>query len=214
MRALFLLLLCSLPLFATPPFTYFQMPEGWLFSHPSKWGKGVIVGAIQSKRALFTPSLALALEKVGEEMDEATYIAAVKKVHPRCTIQELGSLTTQGGEGRLLQIDLKNGWGEIRLLQLILLHKGYAIVMSSSCLKKEFSTHASLFLKALRSLKISPSLFDSCDDPLFTEKAKQLSNSPSKEQWEQLSRYVEKEMGAQGSCWQFLALQHLNPWKT
>ena len=211
-----------------PFFTHFEPPKGWLVSDPSKYEKGVKVAFIASKREIFTPSITLALEKIGE-VDSKTYLEAVKKVHGRHKVDTLGTFQSKVGKGYLLQIDMENQWGEIRLLQAITLQDGYALIQTGASLKKDFLKVHEIFLASFKSLETYPSLLDSCSDPLFQKKTQELTRSFKKyrstskdtiptlfkspffqnNQWKPFVKYIEKRLTSKGVCWQLLATRHV-----
>lgn len=212
-------------------FATFDPPQGWMISDPARYEKGVQVGFIQSNKRIFTPSITLSYEKVGN-VDLATYLKAVRQNfeadrHNR--FQELGTLKTKSGDGILIQVDMKNRFGEIRVLQAISLHHGTAIIHTATCSKEEFLKVHEDFLKSFKSLTIFPSLSSSSGDALLKEKVEGMfkcwkkyrtTSKDSNEklfassffqnnQWKPFVNYVEKELNSQGSCWQILAINHL-----
>jgi len=229
---LFFFLLITTFARAIPPFfPTFSPPEGWLIADPSKLEEGVKVGFIESKRMIFSPSITLTLEHIGD-VDLKTYIEAVKRHYDadrtnHC--RELGILTTSVGKTPLLQIEMENEWGKICILQAISLHAGYVLIQTAACLQKDFLRVNETFLSTFRSLTIYPSLFDSIDNPQFQSKVELLRtcwnkyNATSKDdiatlfvspffqnnQWKPLVTFVEKELAEQGPCWQYLAIRHI-----
>lgn len=229
MKSFFLIFLCSFSLFAKESFfATFDPPKGWLVSDPSKYEKGIKVGFIASNRQIFTPSMTYAVEKVGE-INMETYLNALRKIHCHHRMQELGTFQSNAGKTHLIQIDLKNEWGEIRLLQAISLHMGYALIQTASCLKKDFLKWHETFLSSFKSFTTYPNVFASCVEPLFEEKIKVLARcfqkyrstskddihtlfaSPffQKNQWEPFVKYLEKRLQSKGACWQLLAIKHI-----
>lgn len=227
-----LFLITPLFLFAKEPFfATFDPPKGWRISDPSRYDRGVQVGFIQSNKRIFTPSITLSYEKVGN-VDLTTYLKAVRKnfeVDRHSRYQELGTVKTKSGEGILIQVDMKNRFGEIRLLQAISLHQGIAIIHTASCTKEDFLKVHEALLASFKSLTIFPTLASSCSDPSLREKIDGLEKcwkkycSTSKDSheklfaspffqnnhWKPFVNYVEKELDSQGSCWQILAINQL-----
>jgi len=219
MKWLFLLLFFPFSLFSKEPFAFFDPPKGWHFASPSKFERGVKVGFIERKRALFTPAITLTFEKVGKEVTMVNYIAAVKKMHQNALLQELGTIQTQSGTAHLLQIDVENQWGKICLLQAISLYEGYAILLTTSSLKKEQLRKNPLFLKSFQSLTVTPSLFETLNDPTFEKKVGEIASSFKVQhdkisffegyEWKEVTSYLKKHFSSKGECWNFLAAQSI-----
>ncbi len=225
-------LLLPLFLFANEPFfASFDPPKGWLIADPSKYENKVKIGFIESNKTIFSPSITLTLEKV-ESVDLKTYIKAVQKNFESDRLnryQELGTLHNHVGKAHLAQVDMKNQWGEIRLLQAITIYQGYAIIQTAATLKKDFLTVHETFLTSFKSLTTFPTLIASCNDSLFQKKIDGLMKcwkkyrSTSKDdnetlfkssffqnnQWKPFVNYVENKLDSQGSCWKLLAIQHI-----
>lgn len=226
--AILLSLLFSSLVGTEPFFTAFNPPEGWLIADPTQVSDGIKIGFIQSKRRLFTPSISLTSEQIGNASFE-TYLTAVKRAHTGKAIADLGTFSSPAGEGHLLQIDFKNQWGEIRLLQAITLKDGYALIQTASCLKEDFLEVHETFLQAFQSLAVYPTLFDSCTDPEFQSRVEGLKKSFKKyrktskndpkilfqssffqsNQWIPFVNYLENHLKSKGACWQLLAIQHI-----
>jgi len=213
-------------LWATEPFfATFDPPKGWKISDPSKYEKGVQIGFIESDKRIFTPSLTLTYEKVGN-IDLKTYLNAARQ---NLGFQELGKIKTKSGEGVLIKVDLKKGFGEICLLQAISIHQETAIIHTASCLKEDFLKVHETLLNSFKSLTIYPNLISSCPNTSFKEKVEGMlkcwkkysatSNDSHQvlfaspffqtNQWKPFVNYVEKELDSQGSCWQILAIHYL-----
>lgn len=230
--------LCCWLLFVTfflsanePFFVTFDPPKGWLIADPSQHQDGVRIGFIESKRKIFSPSITLSLEKVGS-VDLKTYVKAVQKNYEANRFdrfQELGNIQTRSSTGTLIQVDMKNHYGEVRLLQAITVHNGYAIIHSAAVLKSDFlSTHESL-LSSFKSLVIYPTVAASCNHLHLEEKIdgvtkcwkkyRKTSKGDNKtlfkssffqnNQWKPFVSYMENELNSQGSCWQLLAIKYI-----
>lgn len=224
--AIFLL---PLTLFAREPFfTVIDPPKGWLFTDPSKYDDGVKVVFIASNKKLFTPSLTLAVEYVGNA-SIAQYTKAIEKIYQRDDFQELGTFKTSTGMTHLFQIDKENQWGAIRILQAITLYEGFALIQTGSCLKKEFLEVHETYLKSFRSLRTTPSILTSCANNSLEKRLEEvvkswrklcLTSKDDKEslftssffqntQWKPFVNYIQNELESEGKCWQFLAIKHI-----
>lgn len=230
--------LCSFFLFLTPflsatePFfVTFDPPNGWLIADPTQHQEGIRIGFIESRKKVFSPSITLSLEKVGKT-DLKTYLKAVQKNFEADRFnkfQELGSFDTQNSVGTLVQVDIKNQFGEIRLLQAITIYNGYAIIHSAAVPKDRFLSIHEKILNSFKSLNIQPTVAASCHCPLLQTKIDEmmkcwkkyrktskgdlatLFKSPffQNNQWKPFVDYIEKELNSQGSCWQLLAIKHI-----
>ncbi len=231
-RLCLLFLLISTAVFGAPPFfTTFTPPEKWLIADPLKLEKPIQIGFVESSKKIFSPSLTLSYEKIGKTTLK-TYLAAVKKNYAAdwtSTCQELGTLNTSLGKASLLQIEMKNAWGNVTLLQAISLYEGFALIQTAACLQEDFLRLHETFLNSFKSLTVYPSLVGSIDNPTFATKIATLRNcwekhtATSKDdphdlftspffqnnQWKPFVSYIEGELKDQGPCWQFLAIRHL-----
>jgi hypothetical protein len=219
-------------LWATEPFfATFDPPKGWKISDPSKYEEGTQIGFIESHRRIFTPSLTLTYEKVGN-VDLKTYLNAARQnfaTDHYSHFQELGKIKTNSGEGVLIQVDLSRRFGQVRLLQAISIHQGTAIIHTASCLKEDFLKIHEALLNSFKSLTIYPNLISSCPNTSFKGKVEGMlkcwkkysaTSNDSHEvlfassffqtnQWKPFVNYVEKELDSQGSCWQILDIHYL-----
>lgn len=224
-----ILFLFPLALFACDPFfTFFAPPEGWLISDPSKYEKGVKASFIASKRQVFTPSLTLSTEKVGSATIE-DYTHSLEKIYRRDIFQKLGTFETEAGTAHLFQIDRKTQWGNIRILQAIVFHEGFALLQTGACLKEDYLDFHESYLKAFKTLRTTPSIVESTSHPELKKKVGGLMRSWKKlcatskdapeilfasaffqnNQWKPFVNFVENALESEGTCWQFLALKHI-----
>lgn len=234
MQALFFFLFLFFSTCATASLPFFpniSCPEGWQITPHSHLEEGMQIGFIQSYKKFFTPSITLTIEPVGNS-ELHTYIEAVKNHYKQdCTntYRHLGTLETSIGSTPLIQVDMKNQWGEIRVLQAISIYDGYALIQTGVCLKKDFLKVHETFLTAFKSLTVSPSIFDSIDDPHFKTQTEALlshwntyiqdsendlptllaSSHFQENLWKPYVHYVENQLANKGSSWQFLALRHI-----
>ncbi len=211
-----------------PFFTVIDPPKGWLFTDPSKYEDGVKVVFIASDKKVFTPSLTLTIEYVGNA-SIAEYTKALEKIYRRDDFQELGTFKTSVGIAHLFQIDRKNQWGAIRILQSITLYKNFALIQTGACLKKEFLELHETYLKSFKSLQTTPSILASCSEFSLEKRIEEvtkcwrnlcLSSKNDKESlfassffqnihWKPFVNYIESALESKGICWQFLAIKHI-----
>ncbi len=224
--AIFLL---PLTLFTCEPFfTIIDPPKGWLFADPSKYENGVKAVFIASNKKMFTPSLTLTVEYVGNA-SITEYTKALEKIYQRDDFQELGTFRTSTGITHLFQIDRKNQWGAIRILQAITLYEGFALIQTGACLKKEFLDVHETYLKSFKSLRTPPSILASCKSTSLEKRLEEitkcwkklcLTSKDDKEslftssffqnsQWKPFVNYIQSELKSEGIGWQFLAIKHI-----
>lgn len=213
------------------PFPFFEPPHNWQMSNPIHFTDGVKIGFVQSERKIFTPAITLSLEKI--PCDEKTYIETVKKNHRSDItkrVRELGLLETKSGKAHLIQIDMKNNWGKIRILQSILVKDQVAYIQTASCLREDFLKIHQDFLSAFRSLTVADGLLSSLSnhqeledklEKLTVSWKKYISSAKGKKeelfkesffqknQWGPFTDYVTKKYAENGICWQILAIQYI-----
>ena len=212
------------------PFAFFSPPSHWLIASPEKQNSDIKIGFIASKRKVFTPALSFAVEKIDHPL---TYLKAVKSHHLKNrfhTLTDLGEFETKSGKAHLFQIEVKNNWGNIRILQSILIRDQKAYILTGSCLKKDFQEISQLFLQSFRSLTLAKDVFSSIgtENPL-TIKISDLKKSFSKyllsakgckedlfetrffqdNQWEPFLEAVKQYGQDLGICWQVLAIKEI-----
>lgn len=212
-------------------FSFFQPPPDWLMSNPKDFKDGVKIGFVASKRKIFTPAITLTLEKI--PCSEKTYIEIVKKNHKSDItkdVRELGLLQTKSGSAHLLQIDTKNTWGKVRILQAILVKEGVAYIQTASCLREDFLKIHRDLLDSFNSLSVSDDLvsslkekkdFEERMESLFRSWRKHLRTAKGekevlfkgsffqKNQWGPFTEYITKNHSDCGICWQILAIQYV-----
>ncbi|MCK4935160.1 MAG: hypothetical protein KAR79_06190 [Simkaniaceae bacterium] len=172
-------LFCEVP---QEPFYYFVPAKNWQVINPESLSKRVKISFVSYEKKTFPPSVNLAIEKI--EVSETEYINIVKNLHLADHSNEwrgLGFIETKNGKAHLAQIDSKNRLGPLRMLQSILIHDGYAFIMTAVSSRKDFLKIQGEFLKMFRSLCITKDLFSSIDDPekiaLLTQKMQSLKES-------------------------------------
>lgn len=135
-----------------------EPPDGWSVIEdagqlPAKV-KVIFVGKGGANGA-FAPSINVAVEESDLTIEE--YREQAKKYHEmqagtKCT--HLGKIKTTAGFAEVVQIDRSTQWGEIRFLQAMLIHEHTAYVVTATCLKKQFSSLAAPFAKAIHSFTL------------------------------------------------------------
>ena len=152
-----LLLFCSLH----ADYLIFTPPKDWEVVNPQFQTSCVKINFIGKSNKEYRPSLNLASEPIDISMNE--YIAAVRKIHqadPNRRWRDLGKYPVPAGEARLTEIESRNGAGDIRLLQLIVIKDNVAYVITTTSLKEEFFKFYKDFQDVFRSVKFTPNLIE------------------------------------------------------
>lgn len=195
---------------------YFQPPESWECAIPEKLSESVQIGFLGKGKRELPPSINLATEKTDCSLKE--YVKIVKELHEKemhISWRDLGDFTFRAGKGRLGEITASSPFGEIKMLQGILVKDGWAYVLTGSALREEFPEFRGAILAALRSLSLSADLFSAISNPASQEMLKQLfeqfnsleSPSLQKQEWESLQKILSKEFAQMGQYWHYLVLK-------
>lgn len=195
---------------------YFQPPEGWLGVKPDEASAAGLVAFIGKAKKEVSPSLSFTTEATDLSLKE--YIKAVKEVHEsdlHVAWRDLGELTFRGGKGRLGEVCNSTPFGEMKILQGILVRDGCAYILTGASLQEEFSEHRSSLVAAIRSLTFLPDLFSAIADPQTRETLKTRfedltsldSENERKQMWQELQQTLPKEFAQLGAYWHSLALQ-------
>ncbi|MBI5274374.1 MAG: hypothetical protein HY860_04905 [Chlamydiales bacterium] len=103
----------------------------------------------------FSPSINIAVEKT--TLSAFQYMKEVKGNYNNkagYSMTEFPMLKTGSGKAYLLQIDKKQTFGDIRILQMILLQQETAYIITACALKKEFPQIEKDFLKTFSSFTL------------------------------------------------------------
>jgi len=189
----------------------FTPPTGWDVVSPDKLSGLTRVAFVGKKSgSLFQPTLNLSIEKVNVSLDE--YIASVKKrqeAHPKRIWRDLGVFTTAAGPGRLTCLDMPSKWGELRLMQVILLKEETAYILTAAALKKDAPALLSVFQNAFHSLSLVPDLMSAIPDEKRRNMLKAWQKNPEKVSCHELQQLLLNEFGDLGAYWQLLAAKEL-----
>ena len=210
----FFLLLTSL--LSATPVCIFTPPKNWQAAKPKELSQYVQIGFVAQGSDGFVSSVNLATEVVDCGLKD--YVKAVKQIHtsePKTEWRDLGVFKTKTDSGRLVQITSPSSWGDLVLLQAIVVKNKTAYVLTASMLKKDFPTLQSTILESLKSLEIVPDLQSSIQDIAMRKKWSELLKTLGENQtaehnakdWSALQQFVEKEAEHLGAYWQLLALQ-------
>jgi hypothetical protein len=194
----------------------FTPPKAWQAAKPKELSEYVQIGFVAQGSDGFVSSVNLATEAVDCGLKD--YVKAVKEIHtaePNTEWRDLGALKTKSETGRLVQITTKSAWGDLVMLQGIVVKKNVAYILTASMLKKDFSGLQAQVLESLKSMHVVSDLKSEIEDVSLQQKwsslLKTLGENQSSEQnakdWSALQQFVEKETEHLGAYWQFLALQ-------
>lgn len=193
----------------------FSPPKDWQYAMPKQVSAHVEVGFIGDGPSFFHPSINLATEEFGGTLKE--YLKAVKAIHTaesKTTWRDLGKFVMRGGEGRLTEICSPSPFGEVKLLQAILLKEHKAYILTAAVLKKEFTHLQKEILESLQSLSFHPDLFSALSDPERKSHLEQifarldsLNPEEKKQEWENLQKQVIQGCPEMGGHWHYLALK-------
>ncbi len=195
------------------PIALFSPPAGWQCAKPRNLSQHVQVGFIGKGSTQFHPSINLATEEIEVSLKE--YVKDVKEIHlsdKNTTWRDLGSFAMKGGVGRLTEITSPSAWGEVKMLQAILVQGKMAYILTAAVLKKEYPNFQKEILESLQSLSLQPDLFAIVDEQKKSEIAQifaSLGNASDAPEikWKHLQKIIAEQYQEMGSHWQFLALQ-------
>lgn len=227
------MLILAISFFCTPllatNYSYFVPPQKWELADPKQLSPRVKMGFIGSTNRELKPSLNLAIEPVNVTIAE--YVAAVKKIHesdPNNRWRDLGKFSTAAGEGQLTEIESKSEWGNVRLLQLIVIKNNFAYIITASALKEEFSKFYRDFQSAFRTFTITSDLIGAVQNTDQRQKLEKLSDNLTtkfratkgtsleekfadpefqKASWISFQNAIIHDFSEMGAYWQVLMLQ-------
>ena len=202
-----------IPLNLASSIPLFSPPSGWQCALPKNLSPHVQVGFIGKGASQFHPSINLATEEIDISLKE--YVKAVKEIHiaeKNTAWRDLGKFSMKGGVGRLTEITSPSAWGDVKMLQAILVQEETAYILTAAVLKKEYPSFQKEILQSLQSLSLQPDLSAALGDEKrrreFEETLNALGNSENREeQWERLQKAIAATYPEMGSHWQFLALK-------
>jgi hypothetical protein len=200
----------------TNPIPYFIPPAGWDCVQPPKPDSYVQIGFLGKGQSELRPSLNLAIEKIDVPLKE--YLKAVREVHEtemNVKWRDLGSFTFSSGKGRLAEITSSTPFGEMKMLQGIMIKDGFAYILTGAALKEEFSALQKPLLDAMHSLTVIPDLFSAISNADHRKRLQedfqsfdQLSTDEERQtQWSLLQKTILGNYAFMGSYWQILILK-------
>lgn len=218
---------------ACPEWCYLIPPADWEIASTSPCSENPRVAFVKKTKSSFRPSLNLTTEPVRTSVEE--YLKAVEKLHAadrQTEWRHLGQIQTLHGPAELTQLDIKAEWGDVRMLQLILIRHQNAYVVTAASLKKDFSLHYRDFYSVFQNIQFTHDLAQDLIDSEQKEALKEaqvalenawkkaLASSDSKDpislfessrfqkkHWAPFQKIIEKKYSAMGAHWQFLMIK-------
>lgn len=152
------------------PSCFFTPPPDWDFADPKILAPRVKIAFVGKTKQALPPSVILAVEEIKVSLPE--YLKAVQTIYEKTrktSWHSMGLIKTQAGPAHLLQIDTETKYGPLRKLQLIFIKENKAYILTTTALKKEFSTHLKAFQKTLSSFTCTCDLYASLPKELKTD---------------------------------------------
>lgn len=131
----------------------FTPPKGWRMAEKSTLPSSVKLMVVGKGDYDYPPSMNLATEKFGGSLKD--YLKIIKNLNAThgAEWKDLGKINTEAGNASLSQVDLKNEWGDIRMMHVILVKSGTAYILTAASRKEEFPNFYKEFFTALKSLR-------------------------------------------------------------
>ena len=144
------------------PSCFFTPPPNWDFADPKILAPRVKIAFVGKTKQALAPSVILAVEDIKVGLPE--YLKAVQAIYEKTrktSWRSMGLIQTQAGPAHLLQIDTETKYGPLRKFQLIFIQDDKAYILTTTALKKEFSSHLASFQRTLSSFTCTCDLYTS-----------------------------------------------------
>lgn len=132
----------------------FTPPQGWKFAETLNLPKSVKVMVVGNGQNEFPPSLNLGTETFTGNLKDYLKIVQTLNESRHVEWKDLGTIHTEAGNASLSQADTQTEWGDVRMMHVILLHKGTVYILTAAALKEEFPSFYKDFFKAMTSLRL------------------------------------------------------------
>jgi len=138
----------------------FTPPTGWHQADMNALPPHIKIMVVGKGPSPFPPSMNLNVQKYSGTLKQ--YLKIVKDTNSSQGYEwkDLGTIRTEAGNASLSQFDHKGQWGEIRMMQVILIKNGMVYILSASALKDEFSIFYKDFFASMRSLRVAKNPID------------------------------------------------------
>ena len=187
----------------------FTPPQNWQCSDPTKLSGYIKIGFIGKSKKLFKPTLNLAEEEIIST--EEDYLSAVKKLHKEninADWKKIGRINTKSGPATLAEVDSKTKYGDVKILQAILVKDKHAYILTGAVLKEDFNLYYKDILNAMKSLTLTDDLFSLiADSSKKNALINKIDNIKNIKKLNQLEKYLKKEFASLGQYWQILLLK-------
>lgn len=222
----------SFSITTSQPSCFFTPPPNWDFADPKILAPRVKIAFIGKTKQALAPSVILAVEEIKVGLSE--YLKAVEAIYEKTrktSWRNMGLIKTQAGPAYLLQIDTETKYGPIRKWQLIFIRENKAYILTTTALKKEFSSQLKTFQKTLRSFTCTYDLYASLPKELKVDLERletallekwsallikktgfeEMFNQTEFQElyWLPLQRKVLEECQALGAYWQMIVLKSI-----
>lgn len=198
-----------------PGAVMFTPPREWRYADSSQLGKAVKLMVVGTGSSHFPPSINLATETYQGSLKD--YLKIMKAINDKdgAVWKDLGTIKTSAGNGSLSQVDLKNQWGEVREMHVVLKKKDTIYIITTAALREDFSKYYKDFFEAMRSLKINKEFDEMVSSPSLREEllkkiaalkmAAQGSSFTSEEfqthEWKSFQDFLDERFSMMGTKW-------------
>lgn len=198
-----------------PGAVMFTPPRDWRYADASQLGKAVKIMVVGQGSSHFPPSINLATETYQGTLKD--YLKVMKAINDKdgAAWKDLGTIKTSAGNGSLSQVDLKNQWGEVREMHVVLKKKNTIYILTSAALRDDFAKYYKDFFDAMRSLKINKEFDEMVSSPSLREEllkkiaalkiAAQGTSFTSEEfqtnDWIPFQKFLNERFSSQGKKW-------------
>lgn len=146
---------CSLPsllLAAVAPLI--KAPEGWEILNPQTLPPDLTFLARSPPKNMFSSTINIAFEETPLSLEE--YLQEVAKIYqdPGKIFYSLGVIETNEGTMKVVQIDEKLPWADLRILQGIIIKNHTAYVITATTEEAEFATLLPTLLTTMKSFTL------------------------------------------------------------
>lgn len=130
------------------------LPLGWSLASMDTLPNSVIYAAMTKGKGAYPPSVHIVEEPFNGSLKD--YLKIVKSINLRKggEWKDLGKIKTKAGEGSLSQLEVKNQWGNVRMLHAIILKDGSIFIITASALKEEFPSYYKVFFEIMQSFTL------------------------------------------------------------
>lgn len=175
----------------------FCEPGACYFIPPRNWGKidnqyllqevKIMVKGHPKEQNHIPPSINLALESTHLSTEE--YLKAIEISNPSDSKRKwskIGIINTQAGPMVLTQLDLTSKWGEVRMLQAIMVKNKQAYVLTATAQASEFSEFSKEFYESIQSFTINKNIYQLIPDKNKRKELKKITKNAKKVWQEEL----------------------------